>query len=665
MEEACEIAKLRLFLSMVASVRRVEDLEPLPNIDFNILSGNSLVGLMRVDEVEFNTKQNDLFKPRYGELLIEKNRHLDAYRHAADIVGKSFNLRELRDNIDHAMRDANTIMNGLLRDQLETAGVKFEQATWDSAKNKLGKPQKRQLLDSDIAAQTPFHWGYVFDDIIQKRGGFDIVLANPPWEVLKPQAKEFFAEYSGLVSKNKMTIKEFEKEQSTLLKNPEVREAWLAYESRFPHLSSWFRAAPEFKHQSAVVNGKKTGSDINLYKLFVERSFHLLRAGGHCGIVIPSGIYTDLGAKGLRDLLFSQTKIEGLFCFENKKEIFEGVHRSFKFVVLTFEKGDETHHFPAAFMRHDVEELARFPKEGALELDVNLIRRLSPDSHSVMEFKSALDVQIAEKMLQFPLLGEKIEGVWNLSLTREFDMTNDSHLFKTEAGVGRLPLFEGKMIWQFDSAYAKPKYWVDEAEGREAVLGKRNEDTGQLLDYQAYRLGFRDIASNTNERTLIASIIPPTFHGNKIPTVKVFNAGKRLIDDATQLFLCAIWNSFAMDWVLRQKVTTTINFFYLYQLPVPRLTESDPRFTPIVQRAAKLICTTPEFDDLAKAVGLKNHHDGATDPTERAQLRAELDGLIAHLYGLTEHEFSHIVETFPLVKEAVKTAALEAYRGNL
>ena len=85
----------------------------------------------------------------------------------------------------------------------------------------------------------------------------------------------------------------------------------------------------------------------------------------------------------------------------------------------------------------------------------------------------------------------------------------------------------------------------------------------------------------------------------------------------------------------------------------------------IVQRAAKLICTTPEFDDLAKAVGLKNHHDGATDPTERAQLRAELDGLIAHLYGLTEHEFSHIVGTFPLVKEAVKTAALEAYRGNL
>lgn len=72
---------------------------------------------------------------------------------------------------------------------------------------RLGRPKKRQVTVADIAAQTPFHWGYVFDDIVQKRGGFDIVLANPPWEVFKPQAKEFFAKYSGVVTKNKMTVK--------------------------------------------------------------------------------------------------------------------------------------------------------------------------------------------------------------------------------------------------------------------------------------------------------------------------------------------------------------------------------------------------------------------------------------------------------------------------
>ena len=687
MQEATEIAKLRLFLTMVASVRKVEELEPLPNIDFNILPGNSLVGLMRVDEHEFERKQDDLFKTPFRKLLEEKNRKLETYRHSANLLGRDVNLRYLRDDIDQNMEEATGTLNELLRDQFEGLGVKYEQAAWDAANNTLGKPKKIKVAREHIDEQTPFHWGYMFDQIMQKKGGFDIILTNPPWEVFKPQAKEFFAEHSEVVSKNKMTIKEFEKEQEKLLANKEVRAAWLDYESRFPYISAYFRAAPEYGFQSAIVNGKKTGSDLNLYKLFVERSFGLLRPGGHCGIVIPSGIYTDLGAKGLRDLLFNYSHIEGLFCFENRKTIFEGVDSRFKFVVLTFEKtatarlqdrGERnasappddllaphsgTTRFPAAFMRHDVAELDRFPNEGALWLDVELIRRLSPDSHSVMELKSEMDVQIAEKMLRFPLLGERIERAWNVSFTAEFHMTSDGKdLFKTEPGDGRLPLYEGKMIWQFEVGYETPRYWVEEKEGRKASLGRRN-DNGQSLDYQTYRLGFRDIARNTDTRTMISTLIPPAFHGNKLPTVKVFNEdGKRLIDSKIQLFICAIWNSFSIDWVLRQKVTTTLNFFYLYQLPIPRLINGDPRFAPIATRAARLICTTPEFDDLAKEVGLGSHKKGAIDPIERARLRAELDGLIAHLYGLTESEFAHILTTFPLVPDPVKLAARNAFR---
>ena len=90
---------------------------------------------------------------------------------------------------------------------------------------------------------------------------------------------------------------------------------------------------------------------------------------------------------------------------------------------------------------------------------------------------------------------------------------------------------------------------------------------------------------------------------------------------------------------------------------------------PIVQRAARLICTTAEFDDLAKSLELFERAGlsgtalyGTIDPTERAKLRAELDGLIAHLYGLTEAEFAHIVGTFPLVPQPVKVAAQNAYR---
>ncbi|HIK09898.1 MAG TPA: hypothetical protein IGS52_06480, partial [Oscillatoriaceae cyanobacterium M33_DOE_052] len=82
----------------------------------------------------------------------------------------------------------------------------------------------------------------------------------------------------------------------------------------------------------------------------------------------------------------------------------------------------------------------------------------------------------------------------------------------------------------------------------------------------------------------------------------------------------------------------------------------------IVSRAAKLICTTPEFDDLAKSVGIGSHKNGVTDAASRAKLRAELDGMIAHLYGLNESEFSHILGTFPIVDEDVKDKALAEFR---
>jgi len=101
--------------------------------------------------------------------------------------------------------------------------------------------------------------------------------------------------------------------------------------------------------------------------------------------------------------------------------------------------------------------------------------------------------------------------------------------------------------------------------------------------------------------------------------------------------------------------------FYIYQMPVPRLADNDAQFAPIVERAAKLICTTPEFDDLAREVGLRGHEDGATDPAERARLRAELDALVARLYGLTEDEFAHILATFPLVADKVKADTLAAF----
>ncbi|WP_353258500.1 Eco57I restriction-modification methylase domain-containing protein, partial [Prochlorothrix hollandica] len=351
MEEATEIAKLRLFLALVSAAKTVDDLEPLPNIDFNIMAGNSLIGLIGVDRDGFDrlsykakgkgptgggvdptqinllgptVVQGNLLQPlaasEYQRILEDKNYHIALYKTHAFLPGdrdelpQEIRLLQLRDHINKLNRESQAKLNQLLLDEFsQRLGIKFEQAQLK------GKPQKRLLTIADIDALEPFHWGYHFDKVFA-RGGFDAIIANPPWEIFKPNAREFFASHSDLVTKKKMNIKAFEKEQKKLLVDPEIAESWLEYQSKFPYVSAYFRSSEDYINQISIVNGKKSGTDINLYKLFLERCYHLLRKGGECGIVIPSGIYTDLGTKQLREMLFSQTEVTGLFCFENRKE---------------------------------------------------------------------------------------------------------------------------------------------------------------------------------------------------------------------------------------------------------------------------------------------------------------------------------------------------------
>jgi type I restriction-modification system DNA methylase subunit len=700
MEEATEIAKLRLFLALVSSAKTVNDLEPLPNVDFNIMAGNSLIGLIRVDAEGFDLlsqkvkgkgqkgrgvdpTQINLLGPtvvqgnllqglaasEYQQILEDKNQSIalykkHAFQQADPDLPQETRLLQLRDHIDKLNRDSQAKLNQLLLDEFsQRLGIQYEQAQLN------GKPKKRSLTLADINALEPFHWGYHFDAVFA-RGGFDAIIANPPWEVFKPNAKEFFAHHSDLVTKKKMDIKAFQKEQKKLLQDPEIASAWNEYQSQFPYVSAYFRSAYQYKNQISIVNGKKAGTDINLYKLFLEQCFNLLCSGGRCGIIIPSGIYTDLGAKQLREVLFSQCELDSLFGLSNEKFIFEGVHHAFKFALLTFEKGKATKEFDAIFRINPREairpnELGTFLHDQSqrVRLSVPLVRQLSPDSLSVMEFKQPIDIAIAQKMLQFPLLGEKIEGKWNLKLTAEFHMTNDSHLFKTKPAPGRLPLYEGKMIHQFTHQFAEPRYWVDEQEGRKAVLGKNGVDNGQKLDYQGYRFAYRSIARNTDSRTLIGSLIPQNVYcGHSL------NVSLPLPSIKDSLTLCSFMNSFCFDFLLRQQVSANLTMFFIYQTSVPRLQEGDRWFTEIVERAAKLICTTPEFDDLLEEVKSKRAKSksgeivGVTNEVERAKLRAELDGIIAHLYGLTEIEFAHILSTFPIVPDPTKQSALNAYR---
>lgn len=693
MEEATEIARLRLFLTLVASATHEDELEPLPNVDFNIMPGNSLIGLLRVDEAAYDQKrQQELFpEPTYRQLVDEKNRWVEQYRQEhGDLLGP------LRDKIEQRKDKARERLNDLLRDDfVNKLDIKVEEPTWDDKKNDVGRSKKRTLGVKDVAKLQPFHWDYEFDDIMRSRGGFDVILANPPWDIFKPNSKEFFLEHSDIITRNNMRIEEFEKEQKKLLKKPEIRKAWLEYLARFPHVSAFYRSAEQYKNQISMVGGKKAGTDINLYKLFVEQSLNLLRTGGQLGIVVPGGLYSDLGTKRLREALFDENQLHALFGLSNEKFLFQGVHHAFRFCLLVATKGNRTERFNAAFRINPREavkvvELSEFLRDHRqhLELTPDFVRKTSPDSLSVMELKNPTDVAVVEKMLLYPMLGAELADAWKVELANEFHMTNDSDLFKASSGDDRLPLFEGKVIHQYDHCMAAPRYWVSELDGRSRLTSSRirrlkaviqdaeakidAEELSPSLDYEHYRFGFRDVSHSANERSMICTVLPrKVFAGNTLnlsrPIRDEINDGKwrevPTLAHEVMLYIVAVFNSFVADWFLRQRISAHLNMFYVYQLPVPRLAASDPRLLPIASRAAKLVCTTPEFDTLAKDVGLGSHKKGVTDPEKRAALRAEIDGLVAHLYGLTEEEFAHILQTFPVVPEPVKEAARNAWRA--
>ena len=217
-------------------------------------------------------------------------------------------------------------------------------------------------------------------------------------------------------------------------------------------------------------------------------------------------------------------------------------------------------------------------------------------------------------------------------------MSGDSKLFN-QNNKG-LPLFEGKMVHQFDPYFAKPRFWVEEKKGAERLSRKKSDGW-----YKGYRFAFREVSGAVNERTCIAAILPPnTFTGHTL-WVGITP------DYHTLLYFAAMINSFCIDWVARFKVNFHVTLFIMKSFPLPRLTVGNPYFDAIVPRAARLTCTSAAFADLWQSVMATpwQESQAATDPGQRQQLRDELDAIIAHLYGLSRTDFAHILGTFPLV----------------
>ncbi|MCI0581211.1 MAG: N-6 DNA methylase, partial [Chloroflexi bacterium] len=496
----------------------------------------------------------------------------------------------------------------------------------------------------DLDAVRPFHWLVEFPEVfVDENGrpkgeaaGFDVVIGNPPWEIVKPDLREYYAQFDPDIE-SRLNRQQVEARIEQLnFQDPRIEAGWAAQKARIEATAAYLRRPADFTRQ-----GK---GDTATHKLFLERGYNLLRREGRLAFVIPSGVYTDLGTKELREMLLNEGQIQYLFNFSNERFFFPYVDHRFKFTLLGAQKGQPSDGFWATFRFNPrvavaPEELPAFLANEAnlVYIEVDSLARFSPGSLSVMEFQTQRDYVVAEKIYgENPLFGEESDW-WGVKLNNEFHFTNDRHLLN-QRGDG-LPFYEGKMIHQYDAFYAPPQFWISKERIAELPPDKQEQ-------LKSYRVVHRRIAATTNERTLIAAIVPPNTACEVNATVVLIQGSD---NGQTKLYVCSLLNSYVLDYIIRYKISTTLNMFYIYQLPAPRLAAGNPYFDAIVPRAARLTCTRPEFAGLwQEVIGQAwDETGGATDQSERARLRAELDGLVAHLYGLSEDDFRHILSTFP------------------
>ncbi len=573
----------------------------------------------------------------------------------------------------------------------------------------------------------PFHWELEFPELYfmpdgQPRhdAGFDAVIANPPWDTVKPNSREFFSAYDPAFRELERVAAE--QRQQELLQDAGIRSDWDAYVSLIDNLVDFTRLSEIYPYQSVEVNGSKTGGDANTYKLFLERAYQLLANHGKAGQIVKAGIYKDEGATGLRQLLVERNSFDFLYALSNEKRVFPSVHHAERFALVGFTKAGAKADIQISFAittREAIkpEELPDYLTESDQVMHVPqlLVERFSPDTLSIMEFRSQRDADIVEHIYgDWTLLGEKIDGMWSVAFASEFHMTGDRTLFNQE-GVG-WPLYEGKMIHQYTHRFAEPRYWIDSAKGQEELARREIQHVEEALDAllpthpkgstrqqriaallkahgrgpltaddvrtdaEAPRLVFRTVAANTNERTMIAAILPQqVFTGNSLSYLipwqydaqqaliqpdNIKESYKSSLPAPIMAFLCGALNSFVLDYALRFKVSANVNMFYVYQLPVPRLTPDDLYCRTIARHVARLVCVGPEFDELRRELLGNVEAHVATNPIERQRLQNEIDALVAHLYGLSEDELRHILYapyTFPLVGREVKDGVMAAF----
>jgi len=480
-----------------------------------------------------------------------------------------------------------------------------------------------------------FHWELEFPDAFTKeKRGFDLIVMNPPWEAFKPEDDEFFSIYYPTFRRIR-SKPEKRKVMESLLKDPAISAAYKEYRNRIEEKLRFFKQSGEYVRRGS--------GDTNLWKLFLERVLNVVSKNGSFGLVIPSGIVTDKGAKQLREALF-ENRIRAMFEFENKKGIFD-IHRSYKFVLLVADKAEPVKSFPAAFYLHDIEALeGKTEQEKFVDIPIELVKTCAPDSLSIPEVRNKKQLEVFSWLYQkHPLLSDEKKG-WNVALVTELHRTADSDLFRSD-GKG-WPLADGKSFHQFIPNYEKPSFTVDPTQALQRMSSIREYNGINKRIHETVRLAFRAIASSTNVRTVIACILPPrTVSDHNVDIIVVKKNNTKLTNFSYYemiAYLAGILNSFVFDFLVRTRISIYFSFFIFYQTPVPAKIDGIIA-KQIMEISARLSSTDERYNDFASALNLK---PAKLSLSERMELTAKLNALVAKHYNLSREHFKVILESF-------------------
>ena len=497
------------------------------------------------------------------------------------------------------------------------------------------------------------------------RGGFDLVLGNPPWDTLSPDRKEFFSAYEPGIRFVAKT--EQDAIVADLLEIPEVAGRWDARQRDLYASVHFMKSSGRYRLFAPGNLGK---GDFNVYRMFVETAMQLTRPGGSAAQVVPAGFYGGANASAIRGELYAHWRLSHVLGFINTGgHWFTSVDATTRFAAYVARKGGVTESVNVAFELRSAADLARAMAGGTTPLAVVDIREQSPDALAIPEVTGVADAALAARMSgRWPLFGDGTAGLPLRHYQTELHMGNDRGLFGDFAEG--LPVYEGRMVDQFDhraktyrSGRGRSAVWEEIPFGdpRKAVgpqwrlpLERIPSKLGDRV--WRYRVGWCDVTAPRNERSLTAAVIPPgMICGHKVPTL-AFPEG---FEWAYMPWL-ALANSLCLDYLARKKIALSMAMTVLDSLPFPRLPIDHPVVERLARLALRLTCTAPEMTSYWNAMAQYGWCEpipegatppGFTDPDLRAAARAEIDAVVAReLFELGVDDLAGILDTFPVLR---------------